>query len=93
MKERDYGAMQTFQRLPQHIGIIPDGNRRWAQNKGMNKEDVYSYGIRPSFELYRQCVELGISVLTATGIVKRKFLTMPVAWRYRYIGYVLERKC
>ena len=24
--------MKKFKRLPQHIGIIPDGNRRWAQN-------------------------------------------------------------
>ena len=22
-------------RIPKHVGIIPDGNRRWAQNKGM----------------------------------------------------------
>src|SRR5665647_3663733 len=27
-------VMKSFSRLPQHIGIIPDGNRRWAQHKG-----------------------------------------------------------
>ena len=27
--------------LPRHIGIIPDGNRRWAVEKGMGKQDVY----------------------------------------------------
>ena len=25
-------------RLPKHIGIIPDGNRRWAENNGLSKE-------------------------------------------------------
>ena len=26
---------------PVHIGIIPDGNRRWAQLHGMKKEEGY----------------------------------------------------
>lgn len=28
---------------PKHIGIIPDGNRRWATGKGMNKQDGEPY--------------------------------------------------
>ena len=28
-------------RIPKHVGIIPDGNRRWAQNKGMTKDKGY----------------------------------------------------
>ena len=28
-------------RIPKHVGIIPDGNRRWAQSNGLNKEDGY----------------------------------------------------
>ena len=27
-------------RIPKHLGVIPDGNRRWAQNNGMSKERV-----------------------------------------------------
>lgn len=62
--------MQTFQRLPQHIGIIPDGNRRWAQGNGLRKEEGYSHGIKPGFELYRQCVELGIKEITFYGFTQ-----------------------
>lgn len=29
-------------KIPIHLGIIPDGNRRWAVSKGMNKVDGYS---------------------------------------------------
>ena len=29
--------MQTYRRLPKHIGVIPDGNRRWALGNGMEK--------------------------------------------------------
>jgi undecaprenyl diphosphate synthase len=28
-------------RIPEHIGIIPDGNRRWAEGKGLSKEKGY----------------------------------------------------
>jgi len=59
--------MQKYQRLPRHIGIIPDGNRRWAQSHGMNKEDGYDYGIEPGFELYKACVGLGIEEMTFYG--------------------------
>lgn len=62
--------MQKYQRLPQHIGIIPDGNRRWAQRNGMHKEDGYDYGIRPGLELYQQCVELGIKEITFYGFTQ-----------------------
>lgn len=58
------------QRLPNHIGIIPDGNRRWAQRNGLNKEDGYDYGIMPGFELYKKCVELGIKEITFYGFTQ-----------------------
>ena len=59
--------MNNFKRLPQHIGIIPDGNRRWAQNKGFEKQDGYKFGISPGFELYNLCIELGIEEMTFYG--------------------------
>jgi undecaprenyl diphosphate synthase len=59
--------MNNFKRLPRHIGIIPDGNRRWAQNKGFEKQDGYKFGIQPGFELYNLCLELGIEEMTFYG--------------------------
>jgi undecaprenyl diphosphate synthase len=47
-------------RIPQHIGFIPDGNRRWALNRGLPKEDGYTYGIGPGIALYEICKERGI---------------------------------
>ena len=34
-------------KTPRHIGISPDGNRRWAVEHGMNKQDGYAYGLLP----------------------------------------------
>ena len=59
--------MKKFKRLPQHIGIIPDGNRRWAQNKGLQKQDGYKFGIDPGLELYDLCIELSIKEMTFYG--------------------------
>ena len=59
--------MNNFKRLPKHIGIIPDGNRRWAQNKGFEKQEGYKFGIQPGFELYNLCLELGIEEMTFYG--------------------------
>jgi undecaprenyl diphosphate synthase len=59
--------MPEYQRLPKHIGIIPDGNRRWALSHGLNKEDGYDYGIEPGFQLYKTCIELGIQEMTFYG--------------------------
>lgn len=56
-----------FKRLPKHIGIIPDGNRRWAVNQGLSKEAGYNRGIDPGFALYELCLELGIPEVTFYG--------------------------
>jgi undecaprenyl diphosphate synthase len=58
------------QRLPKHIGIIPDGNRRWAQSNGLNKEDGYEHGLQPAFELYMECIRLGIDEITFYGFTQ-----------------------
>ncbi|AGL00501.1 polyprenyl diphosphate synthase [Desulfoscipio gibsoniae] len=59
-----------FKRLPRHIGVIPDGNRRWAQGKGLPKEDGYQNGLDPGMMLYELCVELGIPELTFYGFTQ-----------------------
>lgn len=56
-----------FKRLPRHIGVIPDGNRRWAVKNGYEKQDGYRYGIQPGFDLYQMCLQLGIGELTFYG--------------------------
>lgn len=59
--------MQKFKRIPKHSGVIPDGNRRWAVARGMDKSEGYDHGVWPGFELYELCVDLGIQELTLYG--------------------------
>lgn len=54
-------------RTPTHIGIIPDGNRRWAIQNGLNKEDGYKHGLLPGLRLLRAAKERNISEITYYG--------------------------
>lgn len=55
------------QRIPRHIGIIPDGNRRWAKGNGLHKEDGYAYGLKPGLQLLRLAQKCGIPEVTYYG--------------------------
>jgi undecaprenyl diphosphate synthase len=54
-------------RIPNHIGIIPDGNRRWAVSNGMSKEKGYELGIDPGLLLFKLCQNEGIKEVTYYG--------------------------
>ncbi|RXA17258.1 dihydroorotate dehydrogenase [Methanosarcina sp. MSH10X1] len=59
-----------FKRLPRHIAIIPDGNRRWALNRGLEKHEGYKNGITPGLEVYDICEKIGISEITFFGFTQ-----------------------
>ncbi|AMJ39965.1 undecaprenyl diphosphate synthase family protein [Anaerotignum propionicum] len=54
-------------RIPKHIGIIPDGNRRWAVENGLEKKDGYDRGLNPGLELYKLCKEMGVKEISYYG--------------------------
>jgi undecaprenyl diphosphate synthase len=54
-------------RIPKHIGIIPDGNRRWAVSKGMRKEMGYDPGLKPGLAVFKLCEQIGIKEITYYG--------------------------
>lgn len=56
-----------MKRIPKHIGIIPDGNRRWAKGNGLKKEDGYAYGLEPGLRLLQTAQDYGIQELTYYG--------------------------
>lgn len=54
-------------RLPKHIGVIPDGNRRWAEDQGFSKEKGYAKGVDPGLALFKLCQVAGVQELTYYG--------------------------
>ncbi|SHM84533.1 undecaprenyl diphosphate synthase [Anaerosporobacter mobilis DSM 15930] len=54
-------------RIPRHIGIIPDGNRRWAKDKSMDKSDGYQHGLNPGLEVLKEAMRYGVEEVTYYG--------------------------
>lgn len=57
-------------RVPRHVGIIPDGNRRWAQDRGMSRGEGYAFGIEPGLRLLEHCRGRGIEEVSIYGFTK-----------------------
>lgn len=55
---------QTGGMLPEHIGIIMDGNGRWAQKRGLPRSAGHKQGARTFREIVRYCRSIGIRYLT-----------------------------
>ncbi|MHA1616553.1 MAG: polyprenyl diphosphate synthase [Candidatus Njordarchaeales archaeon] len=51
-------------RIPKHLAVIPDGNRRYARKKGISLANAYEEGLQKAKEFARWCRELGIRYLT-----------------------------
>jgi undecaprenyl diphosphate synthase len=51
-------------KMPQHIAIIMDGNRRWAKQRGWMVIRGHSVGARTTRDIIQECVNLKIPALT-----------------------------
>lgn len=53
--------------LPKHIGLIMDGNRRFAKNTGLGVTAGHDYGADKAHEVLDWCFDLGIRHVTLWG--------------------------
>lgn len=54
--------------MPQHVGLILDGNRRWAKALGMEPAAGHEYGFGKLREVLRWCLDLGINRITVYAL-------------------------
>ncbi len=50
--------------IPQHIGIIMDGNGRWAKRRGLPRSDGHKAGAKTLEDIANYCDSIGVKVLT-----------------------------
>ncbi len=63
--ERWLRAQLTAGALPRHVGLVMDGNRRWARQMGMHNPSLgHRYGAEHVDEVLGWCRELGIANVT-----------------------------
>jgi len=59
--------------MPSHIGIILDGNRRWARMHGLKPWQGHRAGAKRVEELLNWCLELGIRTITLYAFSTENF--------------------
>ena len=55
--------MSLSENLPAHVGVIMDGNGRWAQLRGYPRVEGHRVGAERAKELIEYCAEIGIKCL------------------------------
>jgi undecaprenyl diphosphate synthase len=54
-------------KIPQHIVLFPDGNRRWAKQKGLYTLEGHKQGYNNLLDFYKWCINKKVKVVTAFG--------------------------
>ena len=62
--ERRLARSLTAERMPRHVGVILDGNRRWARASGADARHGHRAGADKILEFLGWCEELGVDVVT-----------------------------
>ena len=68
--------------IPQHIVLFPDGNRRWAKQKGITSFDGHQQGYKNIVDFAQWCKIKGVKVLTAFGFSTENWNRSPEEVEY-----------
>ena len=63
-KTQDNQRYPPLEKVPEHVGIIMDGNGRWARRRGLPRLAGHRAGTENLRRVLRAAVEFGVSVLT-----------------------------
>ncbi|MCE4627835.1 MAG: undecaprenyl diphosphate synthase family protein [Desulfurococcales archaeon] len=63
--------------VPLHVGIIPDGNRRWARRHNVDLYMAYMRGYSNVKKISKRLYEMGIKVVTVYGLSMENCLRRP----------------
>jgi undecaprenyl diphosphate synthase len=65
------------QKIPNHIVLFPDGNRRWAKEKGLPSLEGHKKGYENLLVFSDWCKSKGVKVLTAFGFSTENWKRTP----------------
>jgi len=55
---------KKIKKIPEHLGIIVDGNRRWAQKRGLPTFEGHRQGLKKVKKVIKWAGERGVKILT-----------------------------
>ena len=83
-----------LERVPHHIGIIMDGNGRWAQERGWPRLAGHQAGVDNIKRILESCVTHGVKVLTIYAFSTENWHRPPdeVSGLMRLLGLTIQRQ-
>lgn len=63
-EQRIFDSIKSKGKFPKHIGIIMDGNGRWAESQGLNRLEGHRVGIESVRDIVKASSQIGIKYLT-----------------------------
>jgi undecaprenyl diphosphate synthase len=68
--------------VPAHVGVVMDGNGRWAQKRGLARTDGHAAGEEALFDTVEGALELGVKWLTVYAFSTENWKRPPDEVRY-----------
>ncbi|NJN81443.1 MAG: di-trans,poly-cis-decaprenylcistransferase [Caldilineaceae bacterium] len=90
----DHIEHESLALIPHHVGIILDGNGRWAQQRGWLRLAGHQAGVNNIRQVLESCVKFGIKVLTIYAFSTENWHRPPdeVAGLMRLLGLTIRRQ-
>lgn len=83
------------QLIPKHIGIIMDGNRRWAKERGLTASEGHAAGAENLTRIIETCADRGIETVTIYAFSTENFKkrsAKEIATLFELLGIWMQRK-
>ena len=94
-KNNQVAARQSeLSKIPEHIGLIMDGNGRWATSRGMPRIAGHQAGVDNIRPILESCVRYGVKVLTIYAFSTENWHRPPdeVNGLMRLLGITINRQ-
>ena len=69
-------------RLPKHVGIVMDGNGRWAKQRGLPRTEGHIEGERALFDVVEGALDIGLEWLTVYAFSTENWRRPPAEVTY-----------
>ncbi len=93
-RNKDKNTYAPLASVPYHVGIIMDGNGRWAQKRGLPRQAGHNAGVNNIRPVLEGCVEFGVKVLTVYAFSTENWNRPPeeVSGLMRLLGMTIRRR-
>src|SRR3972149_1480626 len=81
--------MTASVKVPNHVVIVPDGNRRWAKIHGFKPIEGHKKGLDVALKVVRDSRKLGVKILTIWGFSTENWTRSNMEVKYLMKLYML----